>query len=49
MAGYWKLAKLYEYYSKGAIMEKKTNNGLPSEIRYCVKCNLINQRTTGKK
>ena len=30
------------------MIEKKTKNGLPAEIRYCVKCNLINPRTTGK-
>ena len=26
----------------------KSKNGLPLEIKYCVECNLINQRTTGK-
>ena len=27
-------------------MIKKNKNGLPLEIKYCTKCNLINQRPT---
>ena len=26
----------------------KTSNGLPLDVKYCIKCNLSNQRTTGK-
>ena len=29
-------------------LNTKTTNGLPLDVKYCIKCNISNQRTTGK-